>query len=184
MKLTQSLGIYHPKTFALGIVLLLVGAGCAMCFYNVTQIQDPIPYYSSYVSVERDGYTKVIFRYSIDIDVSMTKITILNEDIEREKQLNLKYPYAGFYYFYSIVYDNGTILDSEKEYISYGKSRLLVDFPTIQLTIKQNQTSVVENPERMREEINDILMFSVGGIIMFLFSILFLGMSRDRSINW
>lgn len=146
--------IYNEKAFVLGLVLSLMAILAAVGTMAVLEIQDPEDVYTSYVYAERDGYAKIQFMYSTSITSDGKTCMINQDDIGIDIELDFYIPPVnGYYYRYYVVYNNGSILESEKQFMPYGEDRVIVEFAEVYLSIKQKVTDVVESVEQRKKEV-------------------------------
>lgn len=173
--------IHHKKTFVVSLLIFVLGIYAGACGADILEIQDPIPEYTSYVYAERDGYVKIEFRYSVYIDSEGTRCVINQDDIGMDIELNFfGAPIDGFYYRYYVVYNNGSILESEQQYMPYGENRTIMEFSEVYLSIKQNLTRYVESPEQKEIESFSGGFFLILGWTMVLVGGLGIGTSTDE----
>jgi hypothetical protein len=144
-------------------VLFLV---CASVFiFTSTDVRDPTERYDIYIDVQEDGFETVNFFFSNRIENSMGKPIIMRE--AGMELLTDYYNPNGLYYRYSVVYRNGTILETEKEFIPFGVNRTLMDFDDIELSILQIFTKYGPSSEEMNEEFNLLAFTGVGALFLF-----------------
>lgn len=174
--------VYHKKTFALGLVISLIAILAVAGTMEVFEIQDPEDVYTSYVYAERDGYAKIGFVYSTSY-TSKGKTCMINQDnIGIDVELDFyRPPTNGYYYQYYVVYNNGSILESEKQFMPYGEDRVIMEFVEIYLSIKQNVTGVEESAEQREKEAWVTIIMLPGCIFLVLFG--FLGVMTGLDEN-
>jgi len=132
-------------------------------------IRDPTARYDTYIDVQEDGFETVNFFFTHRIESSMGRPTIMRE-AGMELLTGRHYP-DGLYYKYSVVYRNGTILETEKEYLPFGVNRTLLDFDDIELSILQIFTKYGPSSEEMNEEYNLLWFTGFGTFILLVFTI-------------
>ena len=151
---------------ACGILLLI----CASVFFvTITDVKYPEERYDTYIDVKEDGFETVNFFFSSNIGSSLSKPVIVRE-ADMRLLTEMYYP-DGFYYKYSVVYRNGTILEASKEFIPFGENRTLLDFEDIELSILQIFTGYGESLEGRIEEF-PVVAFT-GSVSLILVPILF-----------
>lgn len=157
-----------------GILLLIFAS---VFFVTATDVKYPEERYDTYIDVKEDGFETVNFFFSSSIGSSLSRPVIVRE-ASMKLLTDMYYP-NGFYYKYSVVYRNGTILESSKEFIPFGVNRTLLDFVDIELSILQIFTNYGESLEG-RNEKAPVLVFTGAisfGLLIALFAYWF-----DRDI--
>lgn len=151
------------KYFIVCLVILLI---CVSTFFvTMTDVKYPEERYDTYIDVKEDGFETVNFFFSSRIEKSMGRPIIMKE--AGMELLTGRYYPDGLYYKYSVVYRNGTILETEKEYISFGENRTLLDFDDIELSILQVFTGYEESLEGRVEEL-PLLVITFVGMLIFM----------------
>jgi len=149
------------------ICIILIFPVGAYFFGTATTYTDPSPRYNIYVEVERDGFVLVHFFFARDIDERMNQFTL-----EQEGNVSLTDSWVldGWYYRYDVVYLNGTILSTEKEYISYGVNRTLVSFDSVILRILHVFKGYGPSAQERKDEIGPLTISGLGVFVLVVFS--------------
>lgn len=151
------------KSFIVCFIILSI---CVSVFFiTITDVKYPEERYDTYIDVQEDGFETVNFFFSSRIEKSMGKPIIMRE-AGMELLTDNYYP-DGLYYKYSVVYRNGTILETEKEYIPFGENRTLLDFDDIELSILQVFTGYGESLEGTKEEL-PLFVITFFGMLIFM----------------
>ena len=154
--------IKHWKCVIVCFVLLLI---CGSVFLGtMLDVRDPTERYDTYIDVREDGFETVNFFFTNRIEKSMGKPVIMRE--AGMELLTDYYNPNGLYYRYSVVYRNGTILETEKEFIPFGVNRTLMDFDDIELSILQIFTKYGPSSEEFDEEFG---LIAFTGLFSFFF---------------
>jgi len=166
--------IYHKKSFVVGILLGVLAISMLSMVLPYTGINDPITVYNQYINAQRNGYEKIVFKFSSNIESDGKELTINQMDIEKDIRLRFNYaPKTGFYYWYFVVYNNGSILEAEKKFMPYGENRTLIDFPDVYLSIMQNVSGIVESDKQFQIEFlyvaDHVIVFIIIGCISAIF---------------
>ena len=149
------------------ICLLLIIPVGGYCLHTASTYTDPSPRYDMYVEVERDGFELVHFFYASDIDEGMRQVTL---ECEGNASLFHSWILDGWYYRYDVVYLNGTILSTEKEYISYGANRTLVSFDSVLLRILQVFKGYGPSIQEREDEMGPLTISGLGVFVLVIFS--------------
>jgi hypothetical protein len=150
------------KYLIISLVLLLI---CGSIFLGtMLDIRNPTERYDTYIDVREDGFETVNFFFTNRIEKSMGKPVIMRE--AGMELLTDSYNPDGLYYKYSVVYRNGTILETPKEFIPFGVNRTLLDFDDIELSILQIFTKYGPSSEEINEEF-PLVVFT--GLFTFVF---------------
>lgn len=128
---------------------------------------DPTPRYNMYVEVERDGFELVHFFFTLNIDGKMRQVIL---ECEGNASLTNFRPLNGWYYRYDVVYLNGTILSTEKEYISYGVNKTLISFDSVVLRILHVFKGYGPSAQEREDELGPLTISGLGVFILVLFS--------------
>jgi hypothetical protein len=148
------------------VLFLIFGSAFFGTYFD---IRDPTERYDTYIDVQEDGFETVNFFFASKIENSMGRPIVMKE-AGMELLTDYYYP-NGLYYKYSVVYRNGTILETEKEFIPFGVNRTLMDFDDIELSILQIFTKYGPSSEEMNEEFNLLAFTGVGALFLFFMTI-------------
>ena len=151
------------KYVVICLVLFLI---CGSVFVNTITVRDPTERYDTYIEVQEDGFETVNFFFTYRIENSMGRPVIMKE--AGMELLTERYYPDGLYYRYSVVYRNGTILETEKEFIPFGVNRTLLDFVDIELSILQIFTGYGPSSEEFNEEFNLIAFTGLFSFFLFI----------------
>jgi len=148
--------------------ILLVGSVYAIL--ELEELQDPEPVYDQYLSAEKDGYAKIVFMYTPSIEGNDKSCILEHEDAGIKVELSFfMRPTQGFYYWYHVVYNNGSIFTTNRTYIAYGANRTLVDFSEVYLSLSQEISEYAESVEQREAESLISLVFYIGFVISITF---------------
>jgi hypothetical protein len=146
---------------ACGILLLI---SVSVLFVTINDVKYPEERYNTYIDVKEDGFETVNFFFSSNIGSSLSKPIVIREAGMR--LLSASHFRYGLYYKYSVVYRNGTILESMKEFLPFGVNRTLLDFNDIELSILQIFTGYGESPEGVHEELLTVMVSGFASLIL------------------
>lgn len=157
------------------VIFLLLATVCAGMFLNVKY---PEVRYNTYVDVKKDGFETVNFFFATGIELDMGKPIVIRE-AGMELLSRWHHP-NGIYYKYSVVYRNGTILESSKEFLPYTVNRTLMDFVDIELSILQIFSHYGESFEGFTEDLFVGIPTGIGALIFLMLAALF----YDDALPW
>jgi hypothetical protein len=154
------------------ICCILLGTLFSSILIKNNSLENPQPVYKTYLNSEYDGFEKIEFAFSTSItDTFKNTKVLLHDNVEGRILLSRSYIPKGFYYKYSVIYNNGTILESEKEFLPYGTNRTLMNMTGILLYITQIEYDYVEDPSIVKEKFSFIMGCWVGMLLSVLFCI-------------
>jgi len=157
--------LYHPKILVVGVVFLVAFCGVCVITADILQPQDPVSYYDVYLEASEDGYRRIEFYYTEDIEKAGWSVEIDQDDTNQEILLaRLRHPQDGFYYNFYVVYSNGTITEYNRSYIDYGVDREVLTQNDVVIKISQRFNRYVESSEQISNESWTTMPIFMGGM--------------------